>query len=71
MVEWNVFIYGEGYVFKFEVVDFFIVKYQVQMVGVDDYIELWVFVEDLFVFNINIIGYIVVVSSFLKEVSVN
>ncbi len=62
--EWNVPTYGVGHVLKFEVADEFTEKYEVQKVGLDHHLELWILAEDLPAMNDKIIGKIELVSSF-------
>jgi len=62
--QWNVPAYGTGYVVKFEVEDQFIKKYDVQKVGLDYHLELWIPSEDLDQMNDKIIGKIELISTF-------
>lgn len=61
---WNVPAYGCGYVVKFEVEDDFLKQYDVQTVGAENHVELWIPAEDLPEMNKNIIGEIEVISKF-------
>ena len=62
--EWNVPQYGIGHVLKFEVKDVFLSKYEVQKVGGDVHLELWIPSEELDEMNQNIIGKIELISTF-------
>ena len=62
--EWNVPTYGVGHVLKFEVANDFTDKYEVQKVGLDHHLELWILSEDLPAMNDKIIGKIELVSTF-------
>ena len=62
--EWNVPSYGIGHVLKFEVKDEFLDKYQIQKVGLDHHVELWIPAEDLDGMNKNIIGKIELINTF-------
>ena len=62
--EWNVPTYGVGHVLKFEVADEFTDKYEVQKVGLDHHLELWILSEDLPEMNDKIIGEIELISTF-------
>lgn len=62
--EWNVPSYGIGHVLKFEVNDEFISKYEIQKVGLDHHIELWIPSKELKEMNQNIIGKIGLISTF-------
>jgi len=63
-VEWNVPTYGIGYVLKFEVADEFTEKYEIQKVGLDHHVELWIPSEELAEMNHNIIGKIGLINTF-------
>ncbi len=62
--EWNVPTYGVGHVLKFEVADDFTDRYDVQKVGLDHHLELWIPSEDLSEMNDKIIGEIELVNTF-------
>lgn len=62
--EWNVPSYKIGYVVKFEVYNQYISQYEIQKVGLDHHLELWIPAEDLEVFNKNIVGTIQLISTF-------
>lgn len=62
--EWNVPTYGVGYVLRFEVKDDFTDRYEVQTVGLDHHLELWIPAEELEAMNDNIVGRIEVISTF-------
>ena len=62
--EWNVPSYGVGHVLKFVVKDEFIKKYEVQKVGLDHHLELWIPSEELEEMNNNIVGKIELISTF-------
>ena len=62
--EWNVPSFGIGHVLKFEVKDDFVKKYEVQKVGLDHHLELWIPSEELSEMNQNIVGRIELVSTF-------
>ncbi len=62
--EWNVPTYGIGHVVQFEVKDEFIQKYEVQKVGLDHHLELWIPAEELEEMNQHIIGHIKLVSTY-------
>lgn len=62
--DWNVRESGSGFVTRFSVRSEFVERYPVQTVGGRTHQELWVPAEDLEEFNQNIVGPIVVVSSF-------
>lgn len=64
--EWNVPTYGIGHVLKFEVRDDFIKKYEIQKVGLDHHVELWIPSEELEDMNNNLIGKIELISSYRK-----
>ncbi len=62
--EWNVPSYGIGHVLKFEVDDSFISKYEIQKVGLDHHLELWIPSEELDEMNDKIVGKIELLSTF-------
>lgn len=62
--EWNVPSYGIGHVLRFEVDDTFTNRYEVQQVGLDHHLELWILAEDLEEMNRNIIGTIELINTF-------
>ena len=62
--EWNVPSYGVGHVLKFEVADDFTNRYEVQKVGLDHHVELWILAEDLEEMNDNIIGKIELIATY-------
>ena len=62
--EWNVPTYGIGHVLKFEVKDAFVSGYEVQKVGLDHHLELWIPAEQLEEMNQNIVGKIQLISTF-------
>ena len=63
-VEWNLPTYGVGHVLKFEVADEFTKNYEIQKVGLDHHLELWIPSEDLKEMNSNIIGKIELINTF-------
>ena len=62
--EWNVPTYGIGHVLKFEVADDFTNRYEVQKVGLDHHLELWILSDDLSEMNDNIVGTIELVATY-------
>ena len=62
--EWNIPTYGVGHVLKFEVADEFTDRYEVQKVGLDHHLELWILSKDLPEMNDQIIGKIELISTF-------
>lgn len=62
--DWNVPTYGVGHVLKFVVKDEFTKKYEVQKVGLDHHLELWIPSEELEEMNKNIVGKIELISTF-------
>ncbi|MEO7672531.1 MAG: hypothetical protein ABIU09_00460 [Pyrinomonadaceae bacterium] len=56
-----------GFVTKFEVVERFLDKYEVRLVGGNEHKEYWIPAEDLEEFNRNIVGNIEIVSEFRKH----
>lgn len=62
--EWNVPTYGVGYVLRFEVADKFTNRYDVQKVGLDHHLELWIPAEDLPAMNDQMIGKIELINTF-------
>ena len=62
--EWNVPTYGIGHVLKFEVEDEFIKKYEVQKVGLDHHLELWIPSKELDEMNKRIVGKIELINTF-------
>ncbi|MEM9822313.1 MAG: hypothetical protein AAF985_14620 [Bacteroidota bacterium] len=65
--EWNVPTYGVGHVLQFEVEDSFLQKYDVQKVGLDHHVELWIPAEDLDEMHANMVGNIQLINSFFKK----
>ena len=62
--EWNVPAFGIGYVVAFDIQEDYFKTFEVQKVGLDHHLELWVPAEDLPSFNAKIIGPIRLISSF-------
>ena len=62
--EWNVPSYGTGHVVRFEVNDEFIRQYDVQKVGLDHHLELWIPAEEMESMHDNMIGKIELTSTF-------
>lgn len=62
--DWNVPSFGVGHVVKFVVDDDFISKYDVQKVGLNHHLELWIPAEELKDMNEKIVGKIELLSTF-------
>lgn len=62
--EWNIPTYGIGHVLKFEVSDNFTNRYEIQKVGLDHHLELWILSEDLSEMNDNIVGKIELIATY-------
>lgn len=63
--KWNVPAYGAGYVTKFEVREDFLETYEIHNVGGAGIDEYWIPSEDLELFNMCILGKIVVIKKYL------
>jgi len=65
--EWNVPVYGIGYVTKFAIKTDYLKKFKVENVGGQIHNELWVPAEELDEFNSNIVGKIEVIKVYKSE----